>query len=308
MKPKIVLAVLGTLTLAAVVGVVALNRNAAPRQAPRAGLQTFQVNGVIRNLDAPNQTVRVTHEEIPNYMPAMTMPLTVKDVALLQGLAAGDNVRFELTVTEDDSWISHLEKRPATETVPGAEPIPAASAQDREAERIQIGEAVPDFQLTDQNGRPIRLKDYRGKAVLITFIYTRCPIPNFCPLMSKNFASLEKRLSQEFPGKFQLISVTMDWQFDTPPVLKEYASRYAANEADWTFATGNAEQISAVAGLMGLFYEWEGGLISHDLRTALIGPEGRLVHVWKSNVWTPYEVQRMVKETLSGGKDYAATR
>ncbi|MGN6553629.1 MAG: SCO family protein, partial [Verrucomicrobiota bacterium] len=141
----------------------------------------------------------------------------------------------------------------------------------------------------------------RGKAVLLTFIYTRCPLPNFCPLMSKNFSQLEKRLSAEFTNRFQLLSVSMDPEFDRPAVLKEYASRYEANEKDWTFATGDAGQIEFVAGLMGLYYVRENGLISHDLRTALISPEGRLMHLWKSNVWTPYEVQRMVRETLAGG-------
>jgi protein SCO1/2 len=88
-------------------------------------------------------------------------------------------------------------------------------------------------------------------------------------------------------------------------VLKEYAARFRADEKHWTFATGTEEQINSVAALMGLFHEPESGLISHDLRTGLISPDGRLVHLWKSNVWTPYEVQRMVRETLSGAKDVA---
>ena len=179
------------------------------------------------------------------------------------------------------------------------------SLTDREAERVQVGEIVPDFKLTDQNGRVIHLNDFRGKAVVLTFIYTRCPLPNFCPLMSKNFSQLEERLSKEFTNRYQLLSISMDPDFDTPEVLKEYAARYHASAKDWTFATGDAEQIKFVAGLTGLYYVKENGLISHDLRTALIGPDGRLVHLWKSNVWTPYEVQRMVRETLTGEKHMA---
>ena len=123
--------------------------------------------------------------------------------------------------------------------------------------------------------------------------------------MSKNFAEVQQRLTKELPGKYHLLSITMDPDFDRPEVLKEYASRYDANSTDWSFVTGTPEQISFVAGLVGLYYVRENGLISHDLRTALIGPDGKLVHLWKSNVWTPYEVQRMVRETLTGVREIA---
>jgi len=124
--------------------------------------------------------------------------------------------------------------------------------------------------------------------------------------MSKNFAELEQRLSKEFTGKYHLLSITMDPDFDRPEVLKDYAGRYGASASDWSFATGTADQIKSVAGLVGLYYARENGLITHDLRTALIGPDGRLVHLWKSNVWTPYEVQRMVREALTGNRDVAS--
>lgn len=305
MKPNVILSALCALTLVAVLSVVALHRHNSPTALP-AGVKTFEVLGQIRSIDASNQTVRITHEEIPDYMPAMTMPFPVKDVALLKGLAAGDSVQFQLAVTDDDSWIARIEK---IQTDTPDKSVPAeqttVSLQDREAERVQVGEIVPDFQLTDQNGHAVHLNDFRGKAVVLTFIYTRCPLPNFCPLMSKNFSQLEERLSKEFASRYQLLSISMDSEFDTPEVLKEYAARYNASAKDWTFATGDAEQIKFVAGLTGLYYVKENGLISHDLRTALIGPDGRLVHLWKSNVWTPYEVQRMVREALTEKKDVA---
>jgi protein SCO1/2 len=282
-----------------------LNRHNSPAT-QSAGVKRFEVLGHIRSIDASNKTVRITHEEIPDYMPAMTMPFPVKDVALLKGLAAGDSVQFELAVTEDDSWIAHIKKRQTNTSFDSATTEQSAmSLTDREAERVQVGEIVPDFKLTDQNGRVIHLNDLRGKAVVLTFIYTRGPLPNFCPLMSKNFSQLEERLSKEFTNRYQLLSISMDPDFDTPEVLKEYAARYHASAKDWTFATGDAEQIKFVAGLTGLYYVKENGLISHDLRTALIGPDGRLVHLWKSNVWTPYEVQRMVRGTLTGDKHVA---
>lgn len=305
MKPKVALIGFCALTLGAVLTAMVFSRNFRS-DAPIANVRTFQVHGRIRSVDPANKTVRIAHEAIPNYMPAMTMPFAVKDQSLLNGMAAGEHVQFELSVTESDSWISHIEKISAERPNNVVKGLPdTAPEQNSEMERVQAGEMVPDFGLIDQNGRAIRLSEFRGRAVVLTFIYTRCPLPNFCPLMSKNFAELEQRLKKEFPNKFQLLSVSMDPEYDRPAVLKEYAGRFNADEKDWTFATGDAEQIQVVAGLMGLYYAKENGLISHDLRTALIGPDGRLVHLWKSNVWTPYEVQRLVRETLTGARDVA---
>jgi protein SCO1/2 len=307
MKPKIILPLLGILTLATVISAVAFNHRNDSSSASDGRLRTFQVHGQIRAVDVAGKTVRIAHEAIPDYMPAMIMPFPVKNVDILKGFSTGENVQFELVVTEKDSWISHLEKitgdSPAETT--GVQTT-STSAQNADGGQIRSGEVVPNFDLIDQNGRPIRLTDFRGKVVVLTFIYTRCPLPNFCPLMSKNFADLQERLNKEFPDRYRLLSISMDPDFDRPEVLKDYAARYDANEKDWSFATGNADQISFVAGVMGLYYARENGLISHDFRTALIGADGRLVHLWKSNVWTPYEVQRMVRETLAPSKDVAS--
>jgi protein SCO1/2 len=116
--------------------------------------------------------------------------------------------------------------------------------------------------------------------------------------MSRNFSALQERLGKECPDRFHLLSISIDPAFDTPEILKSYSIRNGANNALWTFATGTQEQIDFAAGLFGLTHEQENGLIAHDLRTALIGPDGKLVHVWKSNMWTPYEVARRVREIL----------
>ncbi len=304
MKAKWILSLLSALTVAAILCVIAFKRTGPSFPAQPVPNQTFQVRGQIRSVDVANLIVRIAHEAIPDYMAAMTMPLTVKDPKLLKGLAAGDHVQFELAVTDDDSWISRIEKiQPEDATAVANLATNADYIRTNDTERVQIGETMPDFKLVDQDGREIRLSDFRGKAVVLTFIFTRCPVPNFCPLMSKNFADLDRRLSEAFPDQYQLLSITMDPAFDRPEVLKEYATRYNANTKNWSFATGNEEQIRYVAGLTGLYYVWEGGLISHDLRTVLIGPDGLLAHVWKSNVWTPYEVQRFVAEVLAPGKN-----
>jgi len=306
MKTKAVLLCISGITLVAVSVALSLGhlRSTPPLQPSEA--RVFQVHGQVLAVDAAEKTLRIAHEEIPHYMPAMAMPLSVKDWAVVKGVAVGDTVQFELRVTQDDSWIARLEKVPAEAPMiqpPGTSP---PSLETLEAERVRAGERMPDFTLLNQEGKTIHLQDFRGKAVLLTFIYTRCPLPNFCPLMSKNFAELQQRLSKEFPGKYHLLSVSMDPEFDRPEVLLEYAARYDAKATDWSFATGDASAIQFVAGLLGLYFQKENGLISHDLRTALIGPDGRLVHLWKSNVWTPYEVQRTVRETLTGSEDFVA--
>jgi protein SCO1/2 len=304
MKSKTVLATLSALTLAAVLAVVMLGHRGGSLNTPSVKPRAFEVQGVVRSIDTAGKTIRIAHEEIPNYMPAMTMSLPVKDPALFKGLAGGDSVQFELLVAADDSWIAHIEKIPSD---PAAQigKQPKDTLQETAAQSLRRGEVVPDFNLVDQDGRSIHLKDFRGKAVLLTFIYTRCPLPNFCPLMTKNFAELQQRLSKEFPGEYQLLSISIDPEFDRPEVLKDYAARYEVDLKSWSFATGDPASVQFVTGLMGLYFERENGLISHDLRTALIGPDGRLVQLWKSNVWTPYEVQRRVRELLTGSEDIA---
>lgn len=302
MKTKITLLLLsGGVLLAVAAALLMHHRNNS--EAARAGQQVFTLTGVVRSVDVAARSIRLTHEEIPGYMPAMTMPFAVSEAALLRGLTTNDTVRCRLVVTADDSWLDRIEKI-------GAEnPAPTdltARAAERELERVQTGERVPDFALTNQFGQRIQLSDYRGRAVVLTFIYTRCPIPNFCPRLSQNFAELQTRLQPEFAGKAQLLSITMDPGFDTPEVLRGYGERHAADFNVWTFATGSREQTDAAGALFGLVQESVGGLINHDLRTALIGPDGRLVHLWKSNVWTPYEVQRLVRETLTGNRDMAS--
>jgi protein SCO1/2 len=292
MKTNVFLFLILAVAAGAIASSMALTRRAPAKVHPAdaSSARTFQVNGRVREITPSARTVTVAHEEIAGYMPAMTMPLQVRDASLLNGLRVGDEIHFELSVTDDDSWISHLEKTGAGPA--GSEVTPAAAVASAE---LQKGESVPDFTLTDENGKPVRLSDFRGKAVVLTFIYTRCPLPNFCPLMSKNFQALQERLSKAIPGKYHLLSVSIDPTFDTPEVLKGYGDLYHASPS-WSFATGTEEQINNVTSMFGLVHEPEGGMISHNLRTGLIGPDGRLVHLWKSNVWTPYEVHRMIQE------------
>lgn len=299
MKLYLAFFVLCSATLASIVSATLIYHYHQATAVPVASNQVFEVKGQIRSLEADGKTVHIAHEDIPGFMPAMEMPFIVKNPSVLRGLGSGDVVKFQLVVTKDDSWIARIEKLPDTSAVvaPGRTftegTYPVAVSQ-----QVDVGQTMPDFGLIDQNGHPFRLQELRGKAVVLTFIYTRCPLPNYCPLMSRNFASLQERFAKDFPGKVQLLSISFDPRFDTPAALKQYAAAFQKDDKSWTFATGSQQQIDFVTGLFGLIQEPSNGFINHDLRTALIGPDGKLVHVWRSNVWTPYEVQRLVRETL----------
>jgi len=175
-----------------------------------------------------------------------------------------------------------------------------------EKNRLEPGDVVPNFTLTDQDGKPFDLAELHGKAVLVTFIYTRCALPNYCPLMSKNFSTLQEQLTKAFPGRFHLVSISFDADYDTPHVMKSYAQAFTKDESSWTFASGNKQRILSVASQFGLVYLPEAGSFTHDLRTALIGPDGKLIHVWRSNVWTPDEVESRVTEVLRLKSELAA--
>lgn len=308
MRFRIALLTLCGLTVVSLAAALVLHRAAqnAARQTPAtAHVRELEVKGQIRSLEPGGTTVVIAHEEIPDFMPAMTMPFTVKDAALLRGLAVGDQVRFALAVTRDDSWIARIEKLagpPGTPVQQAANPAVTNAPR-----RAEVGRVVPNFTLTDQNSRPCHLGDFRGQAVLLTFIYTRCPLPNFCPLMSKNFAALRARLEKEFPGKCHLLSVSFDPEHDTPAVLRQYAALFSHDDKTWTFASGTPAQVDFVTGLFGLVHLPDGGAITHDLRTALLAPDGRLVHVWRSNVWRTDEVMGRVRE-IFGTTAFAANR
>jgi protein SCO1/2 len=293
MKAARVLIVALVAAVVAIGGTLAWQRGRSATEARHS----FDVRGVVRGMDMAAGTLRVQHEEIPNYMPAMTMALPVKNHALLNGLQPGDAIEFRLEVTRDDSWISRIEK--IAGGAPGAKvaELKGGSRSEAPTTRVQIGERVPDFTVMDQHGRAQSLSDFRGKAVIVDFIYTRCPLPNFCPLLSRKFAELQRTLSTNVPGKFHFLSVTIDPLHDTPETMKRYAATWTKDERTWTFGTADEKEINTIASYFGLIHErTTSGQIDHDLRTALIDPQGRLVHVWRSNFWKPEEVLQRVRD------------
>jgi protein SCO1/2 len=253
--------------------------------ASQTSTQIFSVKGVVSELKADGKTAVIRHEEIPNYMPAMTMPLAVKSTNELAGLQPGDAVAFRLLVTDNDSWIDQI-----TKLGPGnaADPPPRETfRRTRIVEPLEIGDAMPDYPFTNELGQAIHLAQFKGQAVAITFIYTRCPLPNFCPRMSGNFADAGKKLARmpDAPTNWHLLSLSFDPEHDTPEVLKNYAKRYEHDTNHWDFATGALIDIDAITEQFGLMFPRDGAVFNHNLRTVVVDTRGRVHQVFIGNEW-----------------------
>ena len=271
----------------------------APTVSSVATQQVFQVRGVIVGLTAGSKTVRIRHEEIPDYMPAMTMPFDVRNTNELAGLAAGDTVTFQMNVTETDGWIERIQKQTAVATNANILPPNAPMRIVREVKPLSVGDLLPEYQFTNQLGRAVSLSALRGNALAITFVFTRCPFPTFCPLMSNNFKAVHELLEKipHSPTNWHLLEITIDPEFDTPERLNAYAGRFRSNDARWSFLTGSLMDATAFGEQFGLqFIREPGGSISHNLRTVVVDAAGKVQAIIPENKWTPDELtQEIIK-------------
>lgn len=257
---------------------------------PESPAQRYNVRGIIRGFAPDRSTVDIEHETIPDFMPSMTMPFRASDPKEIAQLRTGDAVAFQLEVTAKDFSIRSVKKINAAE-VQLPKPVESRTTSNT-SERLKEGDMLPPFSLTTEAGEPLTADMLRGHPTLITFIFTRCPMPNFCPRMSHNFADLQKAIANGSGQVAQthLLSITIDPQFDTPAVLKAYAQQEGADANVWTFATGAAAQIDELTKSFAVYRQTEGGTITHGLATALISADGKIVKLWRGNGWTPEEV------------------
>jgi protein SCO1/2 len=271
--------------------VVALTAVVACRKpAPEAGAKRYPVHGKVVAVDVAERKITIDHEDIPGFMPAMTMPFAVlpKDAALLEHVSPGDEITATLVVPDSRHWIEEIVVvKPATPDG-GARPKP-------EVRLPQPGDAVPDVALVDQDGKPVRLSDYRGQAVALTFIFTRCPMPDFCPLMMKNFAEAHAALVADpaLRERTRLLSVSFDPKHDTPAVLRAYGRPFQKTTppfAQWRLASGTDPAIRTLGDALGLEYVEETRSFTHNLRTAVIDAKGRLFRLYRGNDWKPAQL------------------
>lgn len=260
--------------------------------------QRFDLKGKVVAVNKSEGTVTLAHDAIPGYMAAMTMDYTVKDKWAFDVLKPGQTVTATLVVASDRAWLEGLVISEAAK--PAAQPLAPTAAS-------PLGKEAPDTRLINQDGKPIHLHQYRGKALLLTFIYTRCPLPNYCPLISKNFAQIlqQVRSDPKLSAGTHLLSISIDPDYDKPAVLRQYGLSCAGAPhpfSDWEFASGTPEQVRAAAEFFGLKYWNEKGQIVHALLTALIGADGKVAQLYPGNDWQPAQVVADLRNTGGAAK------
>ena len=237
-------------------------------------LQSFMAKGTVMELKPDGRTVVIRHEAISNFMAAMTMPFKVKDPNELADLQRSDKISFRLRVTESESWVEHITKI-GTVSLPAIS-TPAGSLA------VRPNHPLLDYKFTNELGQAVSLNDFRGQALAITFFYTRCPLPDYCPRLSKNFQAAQQKLESlpGAPANWHLFSISFDTEFDSPPMLKAYGNSYQSDPKHWSFLTGPADKIAELARGSGVSYESDNGTINHNFRTLIIDAKGHLQTVF----------------------------
>lgn len=266
--------------------------------------ERYHFTGEIESIDTQGQSAVINGDNIPGFMDPMTMSYKIKPPSMLNQLHAGDLISAEVVVIKPtksegpaDYWLENVK-------VTGHAQVPAPSPGPGEAQRIpQPGDMVPDFSFTDQNGRRASLKQYRGKVLLVTFIYTRCPFPDYCPRMSQNFDEIYKQIEADpsLGADTRLLSLSFDTEHDTPKLLRDYAFRVANTQEaklfqHWEFGLPQRHELQKMADFFGLIYKPEDGLITHSLSTTVIGPDGKIVKWYHGNDWQVSDLISDAKE------------
>jgi len=264
--------------------------------------QQYPVRGVVVSMDPAHSEIELKHGAIPGLMEAMTMDYKVEDRAAISELHPGDAIAATLEAEHDAEGPVNMRLK---------EIVVVAQARLDYKPAVQYhvpapGDAVPDFKLLNQSGHTIRLEQFRGKVVALTFIYTRCPLSDYCPRMSHNFAAIDQALQADpkLYGETHLLSVSFDPAYDTPKVLKSYGAATTGQYANetfqhWDFAAPPVVELPK----MEQFFDvgvtpGESGTLQHSLSTVVIGKDGKVVVFWPTNDWSVDEVMAKVKAAM----------
>lgn len=265
------------------------------------GSQSYELHGQVLGIDTTRNEVLLKHDDVPGLMSAMTMPFRATQRELLDDLRVGDLVKAQLVIRGADAYLTRLERVGSAPIETDASANPAAAGFDV----LEPGELVPAQRFVDQSGQPRTFSAWHGRAVAVTFIYTRCPMPTFCPLMDRRFAAMQRvvNANASLRGRLHLVSITFDPQHDTPGVLAEHARQLDADPAVWTFLTGAQDEIDRFAARFGVSVTRQGqdasGII-HNLRTAVLDKTGKLVKIYNGADWTPQQLIHDL-ETIAAG-------
>jgi len=289
---------IGLATLALLAAGAGCSRAAGGAAAAAPTAKRYPLHGEILAVNAQAETLTIAHEAIPGLMPAMTMEYAAGDGDLAIA-RVGERIKAQLV---EDHGNYHLEDiwrddRAATDTVAEAanELRQDTAARGRGAYR-EIGEAMPDFALFDQDGRVVQAARFRGRQIMLNFIYTRCPIATMCPAATLRMMEVQKQARAAGVTNLQLISISLDPSYDTPGVLKEYAQARGIDTGNFAFLTGPERAIRDLLTQFGVIAEFKDGLLKHSLATLLINEQGRIIHRADGSEWTANEfVERMHK-------------
>jgi protein SCO1/2 len=252
----------------------------------------YATTGLILRVDRPGATVTISHDAFAGFMDAMAMPFDLKGQARTAKLVPGDRVRFRLSVKGGRSWVDRLDVVSAAPVDAGLQTTPAVAAL------VPVGTAMPDFELTDQAGATVALSGLKGKVVAVTFIYSRCPLPDYCPRMVENFKALRERFASRMDRDLVFLTISFDPRYDTPAVLTKYAASQRAGGPGWHFLTGDPATIERVCNVFGIQYWPEEGLITHSLQTAVVDRDGRLAATVEGKDFTARQLGDLVGAVL----------
>jgi protein SCO1/2 len=281
-------------------------RKAEKPAAPTTVSQTYEIRGVVREVDAARSEATIAHEAIPDYMSAMTMVFPIKDDAqVVKMLRPGDRIEATLHVEGRNYWLEKIVTKgfePTPTPVEGAappEPTGAPGAVTPVPNRsVGLGDAIPDFALQDQTGKTVHLSDFRGEVVAVSFLYTQCPIATACPMTTAKFSRINAELVKK--GWGHLLIVTVDPERDTVPVLADYAKRAGADPKRWKFLTGTPTAVADVASNFGVVYYPEGNQIIHGQAVAVIDKAGRLSSIYYGERWEAPHIVRDLEKARNG--------
>jgi protein SCO1/2 len=248
--------------------------------------------GLVLRVDKPAATVTISHDAFPGFMDAMAMPFELQGSARTAKLTPGDRVKFRLSVKGGRSWVDRVAVVSAAPVDAGLQNTPAVPVL------VPVGTMMPDFELTDQSGRALALSALKGKVVAVTFIYSRCPLPDYCPRMIENFKALRERFAARMDRDLVFLTISFDPRYDTPEVLSKYAASQRAGGPGWHFLTGDPAKIERVCNAFGIQYWAEEGLITHSLQTAVIDRDGLLAATVEGKDFTPAQLGDLVGAVL----------
>jgi protein SCO1 len=267
---------------------------AAPTVGPDA--KKYSLKGVVTAVEVDRSRITVQHEDIPGFMNAMTMAFPVRDdPKVISFLRPGDRIEATLIVDRDNYFLTNVLTKGF---VPTPTPFGGTGIKPEPNKGVAVGDAIPDFTLTDQTGAKVRLSQFRGQPVAVTFVYTRCPIATACPLTVARFSKIDAGLKKENFGA--LLCVTVDPENDTPAALKDYAARIGADPSRWKFLTGDPRAVAKVAEEFGVLYYPDKAQIVHSQAVAIVDPEGRLANVYYGEQWEPETVLQDLQKARKG--------